>query len=594
MRAVFPNRWLFSGVLSGILTAAGSGACGEYPHDFVGDRLTVTEQIAAVRNVTDALAERPQEELEALAEQKNPVALAVLGARLMRNGSSPQETAQNLKGGMARLEEAGEAGFLPALFLLGTLHETGLKRLEWPEDGGSPVEKETLPCSFARAAACYEKAAEEGFAPARWRLGLLLLNGLGVEKDEAKARALMRLAALAGHEPAYLWLMTEDRKKQLDPLAERGDAPALLARGKLLMNEWLTREEEKETKAAAREEPAFWSDLRKAAEKGEPEARFLIACGRLGFFAAARVDSEEILKTVSEHMKKEPEIQKMLRTSAEKGFSPAQILLGLVQLKGLDAENGPESGFQWLLKAAEAGNLTAQAIVTDALILGIGTKPDAARALKIAQKEEPALNEKALLEAFLRNVLSRDGFKSAQTQFPARLLPLIPKIFEQKAAFPVHLPHLLLTRNPSPTQDALAFRLLSARLSPSGSGQPETSPPREEEEEDAAAWILWPTLLSLCHSEGWGTPKNAQLAQAWQAEAEKRLQAEGLNPEEWAELLPQAMLPFIQSLRKGENLQKTVFPNDPLPWVTLTSDGSGRPWIQRSNEVHALEISERP
>jgi hypothetical protein len=48
----------------------------------------------------------------------------------------------------------------------------------------------------------YQKAADHGLASAQYNLGLMYANGIGTPVDKEKAKALFRMAASRGFNPA--------------------------------------------------------------------------------------------------------------------------------------------------------------------------------------------------------------------------------------------------------------------------------------------------------------------------------------------------------------------------------------------------------
>ncbi len=61
---------------------------------------------------------------------------------------------------------------------------------------------------YAETAALLAKAANANSAEAQYRLAVMLRSGLGVKRDEARARKLLKRAAVAGHQPAKTLLGT--------------------------------------------------------------------------------------------------------------------------------------------------------------------------------------------------------------------------------------------------------------------------------------------------------------------------------------------------------------------------------------------------
>ena len=60
----------------------------------------------------------------------------------------------------------------------------------------------------AQAVEWYQKAAQQGYAHAQTKLGLMYAQGLGVEKDEAQARLWLEKSAAQGHNIASAALGT--------------------------------------------------------------------------------------------------------------------------------------------------------------------------------------------------------------------------------------------------------------------------------------------------------------------------------------------------------------------------------------------------
>lgn len=60
----------------------------------------------------------------------------------------------------------------------------------------------------------YEKAAAEGNAEARYKLGVIYAEGLGVPQDADKARKFLAQAAAQGHREAQLRLRGGSRPQK--------------------------------------------------------------------------------------------------------------------------------------------------------------------------------------------------------------------------------------------------------------------------------------------------------------------------------------------------------------------------------------------
>lgn len=116
-------------------------------------------------------------------------------------------------------EEERPAGF----YHLGVLYWRGL---------GGATEK-------AAAADCFARAADMGHVGAETAYGIALRSGVGVARDEDKARALFRSAAGGGDRDAMIQLATmsdpDDARRWLTRASELGHAPAMLHLSDLLM-----------------------------------------------------------------------------------------------------------------------------------------------------------------------------------------------------------------------------------------------------------------------------------------------------------------------------------------------------------------------
>ncbi|PZO53389.1 MAG: hypothetical protein DCF16_07045 [Alphaproteobacteria bacterium] len=123
------------------------------------------------------------------------------------------------------LEEALQDEERPnGFYHLGVLYWRGL---------GGPVEK-------VAAAECFERAAELGHVGAETAYGIALRSGIGVPKDNEKARALFRSAAGGGDRDAMIELAAmsepEDARRWLLRAAELGHAPAMVRLSDTLMH----------------------------------------------------------------------------------------------------------------------------------------------------------------------------------------------------------------------------------------------------------------------------------------------------------------------------------------------------------------------
>ncbi len=96
------------------------------------------------------------------------------------------------------MEKATQQGYAPAQF-----------RLAWMYDKGEGVEKD-----IQRAIKLLEKAAQQGYAPAQFRLAWMYDKGEGVKKDIQRAIKLLEKAAQQGFDPAKTILDKVFKKKE--------------------------------------------------------------------------------------------------------------------------------------------------------------------------------------------------------------------------------------------------------------------------------------------------------------------------------------------------------------------------------------------
>ena len=115
------------------------------------------------------------------------------------------------------VHEAAEAGEVEAQYALGMLYVNGngmpadlVKAANWIEMGaqrsgslrnsslGSCMYGKGVPQDFPRAIVSYELAAQLGYAPAQYNLGIMLAKGQGCEPDRDRALPWFQKAAEQG------------------------------------------------------------------------------------------------------------------------------------------------------------------------------------------------------------------------------------------------------------------------------------------------------------------------------------------------------------------------------------------------------------
>lgn len=197
----------------------------------------------------------------------------------------------------------------------------------------------------------FTEAANGGITVAKYKLGKMLLNGDGVEKDIPKAIEWLKQAAVEENEFAEyalgrLYLKGEEVEKDvfaaeeyLLKSASRGNKYAAYLLGK----EYLSGENFGKDAANAEKY------LLKAAEHGNKFAEYILG--------------KEYLR--GENFPKD--VQKAidyLKCAAEKGFDFAEYELGKIYLFGNDIPKDTGTALEYLKSAATSGNEYAQALLT--------------------------------------------------------------------------------------------------------------------------------------------------------------------------------------------------------------------------------------
>ena len=237
---------------------------------------------------------------------------------------------------------------------------------------------------FRKAFEWFKKAAEQGEAVAQFNVGVLYLNGEGVEKDAKVAFEWFKKAAEHGYAVAqsnvgvfYLngEVVEKDAKEAFEwfkKAAEQGDAGGQNNLGTCY---YFGVGVEKDVKEAFE-----W--LKRAAEQGEAGAQF-----NVGVFYLNGEVVEKDAKVAFEWFKK----------AAEQGDSKAQSQLGKCYGCGLCVEKDAKKAFEWYKKAAEQGNSDAQYRIGYCYDNEDGVEKDAKTAFEWYKKAAEQGNHKAQL-----------------------------------------------------------------------------------------------------------------------------------------------------------------------------------------------------
>nr|WP_258045541.1 tetratricopeptide repeat protein [Mesorhizobium sp. NBSH29] len=216
----------------------------------------------------------------------------------------------------------------------------------------------------AEAAKWYEKAAEQGVPEAQFQYALMLIDGKFVSQDKKAAFALMQASAEAGN------VLAQFNLAQMLIDQHPGDKGLQLA----------------------------FPYYERAAKADLPDAQYALSQLLARGIAAAKPD--------------ETEARKWLARAARKNFDTAQLDLGSWMISGRGGERDLKTGFSWLKRAAEGGNVAAQNRLAKLYWQGIGTEPDSIFAAAWYILARRAGLSDPVMEDFM-NGLTADEIKTA-------------------------------------------------------------------------------------------------------------------------------------------------------------------------------------
>ena len=378
---------------------------------------------------------------------------------------------------------------------------------------------------YDKAAEYYKKASDAGYVPAQFRLGLFYLNGRGVEKNELQGNKLIERSATAGSGAANLFQYARRNQNKLEQAAKSENPEALYQYATSLRNQFL-EQKERELTASGNSSVTFKSlkaetgleteletdpifdepfvqQMRKAAEKGHLKAEYELGFVLLGFYLNSGKSVQRQLYSLSEAMR-------LWKHAADQGYAPAALVLGLYQIKGAPLESANvlsvpketkaaedservKEGFDYILKAANAGCQKAQIVAGYCYLLGIGTEVDQIKGIALLNKELSRNTEKTDV-AQIYAIIGLTLFQNSETQLAA--IPWLEKSLKNgyldsdgKVRSTLSL-LLLCQKEIRPESDSRAFELLTELRKESILDQTGTQ------------------LLTICLLNGWGTAKD--------------------------------------------------------------------------------------
>ena len=249
---------------------------------------------------------------------------------------------------------------------------------------GAIYEKgEGVPRSLATAARWYSQAADQGFAAAQFRLGLLYDAGKGVAADRATALRLYQAAARQGHLVA---MRAVGMAYELGNGVEASPATA-------------------------------FSWYRRAADHGDPEAFNRARHLALTINSDVGLSPFDAAYAVFQRGNQMRAFGDLLDAS-EAGDAEAMAWLGNFHENGYVGPKDFAAALKYYAAAAAAGSLKGKTDYATALVYGVGTKPDRAKA--IALLTEAAAGGFALAQYNLAFLLGQGGEGAAPDLAAAR------------------------------------------------------------------------------------------------------------------------------------------------------------------------------
>lgn len=227
-----------------------------------------------------------------------------------------------------------------------------------------------LPKDMNEAAFWYKAAADGGDTAAQLKYALLLLEGRFVDGDRDRARELMRQAADAGNSSAqfnYGQLLITDQP------GDGGLQQAL---------PYMTQ----------------------AAHNGIADAQF--ALSQIYAYGAGQQPADPAMA------------RHWLVRAARSGFDTAQLDLAVWLIDGIGGDVDYATGFSWMRRAANVGNVMAQNRLSHLYVNAIGTRPDPIEAAKWYILSRRSGLEDYALEDFFQGLTPEEqkaGIEAANT-----------------------------------------------------------------------------------------------------------------------------------------------------------------------------------
>lgn len=264
----------------------------------------------------------------------------------------------------ARQPDQAYGAFQRGLYV--TAYNLALPRAENGDPAAQTLVAEILarglgvPRNDAEAAKWYGRAAEQGVPDAQFQYALLLLDGRFAKRDQKAAHALMQAAAEAGNRLAQF------NFAQMLVAEERGEA-----------------------------------GLVKAADYYERAAKAGLADAQYAF-------AQILASGTGGRPRDEAAARHWLLLAARQNYDTAQLDLGTWLVEGRAGVKDAKAGFNWLHRAAQSGNVAAQARTAKLFMAGIGVAPDTVEAAAWYFLARRAGLKDATLEDLLRGLTAEE------------------------------------------------------------------------------------------------------------------------------------------------------------------------------------------
>jgi len=255
------------------------------------------------------------------------------------------------------LKALADQGYAPAQYKLGRMYESG---------SGVPKEETT-------AVEWYRKAALQGYAVAQTNLGWMYESGSGVPKEETTAVEWYRKAALQGYDAAQTnlgWMYANGRgvPKEESIAVEWYRKAALQGYARAQFNlgvKYATG------RGVPKEESIAVEWYRKAAQQG---------------YVSAQTNLGRMYESGSGVPKEETTAVEWYRKAAQQGYASAQTNLGWMYESGSGVPKEESIAVEWYRKAAQQGDANAQFNLGKSYENGTGVQRDYANALDYYRK----------------------------------------------------------------------------------------------------------------------------------------------------------------------------------------------------------------